>query len=62
MYLKKDAILFKLGFGVHEDHNEKRFLINSFKQSDRQPHSTNIEDLKINEDSSVVGQWSGPID
>ncbi len=61
LYEKRSAILFKLGYeGGH--HNEKRFLINPLKQSDRQIPPLDIKDLKINSDSDLVGQWSAPID
>ena len=46
----------------HGGHDEKRFLINPLKQSDRQIPPISIQDLKINDDSNVVGQWSAPID
>ena len=63
LYLKRGAILSKLGINQHDGHhNEKRFLINPLKQSDRQIPPLNIEDLKINHDSNIVGQWSAPID
>ena len=62
LYEKRSIILSKLG--VHGDgyHNEKRFLINPLKQSDRQIPPLDIKDLKINNNSDVVGQWSAPID
>jgi len=62
LYEKRSAILFKLGHKGEGHHNEKRFLINSLKQSDRQIPPLDIKDLKINNDSDVVGQWSAPID
>jgi hypothetical protein len=64
LYLKKGAILGKLGLGhyVGNHHNEKRFLINPLKKSDRQIPPLDIKDLKINNNSDVVGQWSAPID
>ncbi|MDA7811702.1 hypothetical protein N8968_05000, partial [Candidatus Pelagibacter sp.] len=61
LYEKRSAILYKLGF-KGEHHNEKRFLINPLKQSDRQIPPSDIKDLKINNNSDVVGQWSAPID
>jgi len=61
LYEKRSAILSKLG-GGGDHRNEKRFLINPLKQSDRQIPPLDIKDLKINNDSDVVGQWSAPID
>ena len=58
-------VLIKVGADVahgHGHHDEKRFLINPLKQSDRQIPPINIQDLKINNDSEVYGQWSAPID
>ena len=62
LYEKRSKILSKLGVKGGGDHNEKRFLINPLKQSDRQIPPLDIKDLKINNDSDVVGQWSAPID
>ena len=63
LYEKRSKILSKLGVkGGGDHHNEKRFLINPLKQSDRQIPPLDIKDLKINNDSDVVGQWSAPID
>jgi hypothetical protein len=63
LYLKKHIILAKFGINLaHKHHNEKRFLINPLKQSDRQIPPLDIKDLKINNNSVVVGQWSAPID
>ena len=66
LYLKRGAIFEQLGinydFGGHGHHIEKRFLVNPLEQSDRQIPPLNIEDLKINNNSDVVGQWSAPID
>lgn len=59
LYLKRGVILGKLGIGHH---NEKRFLINPLKKSERQIPPLDIKDLKINNYSDVVGQWSAPID
>ncbi len=67
LYSKRNKILGKLGIdhyvrdGEHH-HNEKRFLINPLKQSERQIPPLDIKDLKINNNSDVVGQWSAPID
>ena len=47
LYEKRSEILSKLGVGG-DHHNEKRFLINPLKQSDRQIPPTDIKDLKIN--------------
>lgn len=65
LYDNRSKILFKLGYGVHGDHdhhNEIRYLINPLKQSDRQIPPANIKDLKINNNSEIKGQWSAPID
>ncbi len=63
LYLKKHIILAKFGINLpHKHHNEKRFLINPLEQSDRQIPPLDIKDLKINNNSDVVGQWSAPID
>ena len=64
LYLKRGAILGKLGIDHYggDHHNEKRFLINPLKQSERQIPPLDIKDLKINNNSDVVGQWSAPID
>ena len=60
LYEKRLIIMSKLGYGEH--HNEKRFLINPLKQSDRQIPPIDIKDLKINNNSEITGQWSAPID
>ncbi len=63
LYIKRNIILEKLGFNIHLDHhNKKRFLVNPLEQSDRQIPPKDIKDLKINDDSNVVGQWTAPID
>ena len=69
LYEKRLKILNKLGYKTEDKteekeghHNEKRFLINPLEQSDRQIPPLDIKDLKINNDSDVVGQWSAPID
>jgi hypothetical protein len=72
LYEKRSKILNKLGYKTEEKiaeekikeehHNEKRFLINPLKQSERQIPPLDIKDLKINNNSDVVGQWSAPID
>ena len=64
LYLKRGTILGKLGIGYYggDHHNEKRFLINPLKKSERQIPPLDIKDLKINNNSDVVGQWSAPID
>ena len=61
LYEKRSLILNKLGYG-NEHHNERRFLINPLKQSDRQIPPIDIKNLKINNDSEIVGQWSAPVD
>jgi len=62
LYEKKSAILSKLGYEHNDPHNEKRFLVNPLKQSDRQIPPTDINNLKINNNSEITGQWSAPID
>jgi len=61
LYVQRYNILSQLGYGAGH-HNEKRFLINPLKQSDRQIPPLDIKDLKIDNNSDVVGQWSAPID
>lgn len=61
--LNRNVILEKFDYNAHLDHHgEKRFLINPLKVSDRQIPPLNIEDLKINNNSEIIGQWSAPID
>ena len=61
--LNRNVILEKFGYNAHLDHHtEKRFLINPLKVSDRQIPPLDIEDLKINNNSEIIGQWSAPID
>ena len=61
--LNRNVILDKFDYNAHLDHHtEKRFLINPLKVSDRQIPPLNIEDLKINNNSEIIGQWSAPID
>jgi hypothetical protein len=64
LYEKKSTILSKLGFKLNNDghHNEKRFLVNPLKKSDRQAPPKNIIDLKINQNAEILGQWSAPFD
>ena len=52
LYEKRTLILNKLGYG-NEHHNERRFLINPLKQSDRQIPPIDIKNLKINNDSEI---------
>jgi len=61
IYEKRSKILLTLGFDIG-DYNEKKFLINPLKQSDRQIPPTDINNLKINNNSEIIGQWSAPID
>ena len=44
LYVKRNVILSKLGIHLHDDHNEKRYLINPLKQSDRQIPTKKIKD------------------
>ena len=65
LYEKKNAILSKLGINInhHGDHDdERRFLVNPLKQSDRQIPPQDINDLEINDNAEILGQWSSPID
>lgn len=64
LYVHRHAILGIFGIQLHGDghHDEKRFLINPLKESDRQIPPQNINDLIINNNAEVVGQWSAPID
>ena len=67
LYEKRSKILTHLDFlgfefAEHEHHSEKRFQINPLKKSDRQIPPLDIKDLKISENSDVIGQWSAPID
>lgn len=64
LYEKRTVILQKLGFynQIHNDHNEERFLINPLQQSNRQIPPADINDLNIENNSNIIGQWSAPID
>ncbi len=64
LYEKRSVILSKLGINFYMDnhHNEKRYLINPLDTSDRQIPPVNIEDLNIDQNADVVGQWSAPFD
>jgi len=59
LYDKKEKILRKIGFGDHDYHN---FLANPTLQSDRQVPPKDINDLIINSNSEILGQWSAPVD
>ncbi len=59
LYDKKEKILRKIGFGDHDYHN---FLANPTLQSDRQVPPKDINDLIINNNSEILGQWSAPVD
>ena len=59
LYEKKEKILRKIGFGDHDHYN---FLANPTVQSDRQVPPKDINDLIINNNSEIVGQWSAPVD
>ena len=64
IYEKREKILGKLGKYTYNDqhHNEIRFLINPLKKSDRQIPPKDIENLKINNNAEIYGQWSAPVD
>ena len=59
LYDKREIISYKLGYAGHV---EKKYLINPLKQSDRQIPPADINNLRINENSDVIGQWSAPVD
>ena len=59
LYDMRELLLHKLGHGHHV---EKRFLVNPLTQSDRQIPPKDINDLKINKNSNVIGQWTAPVD
>ena len=59
LYEYKEKILRKIGFG-DQHHNE--FLANPTKQSDRQVPPKDINNLIIDNNSDVMGQWSAPVD
>lgn len=61
IYEKRSKILTKLGH-EREHHQGERFLINPLEQSERQIPPTDINNLKINNNSEIIGQWSAPID
>ena len=63
IFEKKGVILSKLRVYQKGNHHvEKRFAVNPLKQSDRQIPPKDIKDLKINDNSEIIGQWSAPID
>ncbi len=62
LYEKRDKILFKLGYDVEGHIHEMGFKINPLKESKRQIPPIDIKDLKINNNSDVIGQWSAPVD
>lgn len=66
IYEKREEILSKLGIYTYTfndlHHSEKRFLINPLKKSDRQIPPKDIENLKINNNAEIYGQWSAPVD
>jgi len=62
LYLKRNAILRNLGITIGQHHDENRFLVNPLKKSSRQIPPDNINELKINDEANLKGQWSAPID
>ncbi len=62
LYEKRQSIYSKLGIIIDDHHNENRYLVNPLKKSDRQIPPIKIKDLKINQNSEILGQWSAPID
>ena len=59
LYDKRAKVLSQVEHHVGHGH---RFLINPLKQSDRQIPPKDIKDLRINDNSEIIGQWSAPID
>ena len=63
LYHKKESILRNLGLTAYHGHEDfERYLVNPLKKSSRQVPPDKIEDLKINSDAHLKGQWSAPID
>ena len=69
LYLKKNGLLKEIGLyvdynedGINDHHNQKRFLINPLETSDRQIPTNNFNDLVLDKDADIFGQWSAPID
>ena len=62
LYVKRNDILKKFDIDFDQHHAEKRFLVNPLKKSSRQIPPDNINELKINNDADLKGQWSAPID
>lgn len=69
LYLKKNGLLKEIGLyvdynedGINDHHNQKRFLINPLETSDRQIPTNNFNDLVLDKDADIYGQWSAPID
>lgn len=61
IYEKRDKILARIGFQDHA-HTEERFKVNPLDKSDRQIPPININNLKINQNANIIGQWSAPFD
>ena len=55
IYFKRHAIL-------EWFEGEHKFLVNPLEKSSRQIPPDNINELKINDDANLKGQWSAPID
>jgi len=59
LYDKREKIFRKIGF---DDHDHRDFLANPTIKSDRQVPPKDINNLIINNNSDVMGQWSAPVD
>jgi len=63
LYPKKATIFDKLGREVAEmKHPDNQVIINPIMQSLRQVPPDFINNLEINDDAHIMGQWSAPID
>ena len=47
---------------MHKGRVDQRYLINPLAPSGRQIPPLNIKDLKLEDNSEIMGQWSAPID
>jgi hypothetical protein len=63
LYPQKEMIMDKLGREVaNRQHPDRAEITNPLLQSLRQIPPDNIEDLEINDNAHLVGQWSAPFD
>ena len=58
----RGKILEKIGLNKNDHHEGPRYLVNPLKNSNRQAPPKNINDLKINQNAEILGQWSAPFD